>query len=47
LAGAVDDAQLLTLIGHRIAQGERFPEWKTGSEFKGIRDKTMGSTTTP
>lgn len=47
LAGAVDDAQLLTLIGHRIAQGARFPEWKTGSEFKGIRDKTMGSTTTP
>lgn len=47
LAGAVDDAQLLTLIGHRVAQAERFPEWKTGSEFKAIRDKTMGGTATP
>lgn len=41
LAGAVDDAQLLTMIGYRVAQGERFPEWKTGSEFKAKRDETM------
>lgn len=41
LAGAVDDAQLLTMIGYRVAQGDRFPEWKTGSEFKAKRDETM------
>jgi len=24
----------LTTIGFRVAQGEKYPEWKTGSEFK-------------
>ena len=41
LAGAVEDAQLLTTIGYRIAQGDKFPEWKSGSEFKAKRDETM------
>jgi Zn-dependent M28 family amino/carboxypeptidase len=41
LAGAVDDAQLLTTIGYRVAQGEKFPEWKAGTEFKAKRDETM------
>jgi Zn-dependent M28 family amino/carboxypeptidase len=41
LAGAVDDAQLLTLIGYRVAQGDKFPEWKAGSEFKAKRDEMM------
>ena len=42
LTGAIDDAQLLTTIGYRIAQGEKFPEWKAGSEFKAKRDQMMG-----
>jgi Zn-dependent M28 family amino/carboxypeptidase len=41
LAGAVDDAQLLTMIGYRVAQGDKYPEWKTGSEFKAKRDAMM------
>jgi Zn-dependent M28 family amino/carboxypeptidase len=41
LTGAVDDAQLLTMIGYRVAQGDRYPEWKAGSEFKGKRDEMM------
>ncbi len=41
LTGAVDDAQLLTMIGYRVAQGERYPEWKAGSEFKAKRDAMM------
>lgn len=45
LAGAVDDAQLLTTIGYRVAQGEKAPEWKPGSEFKAKRDETMRSAT--
>ena len=44
LTGAVDDAQLLTMIGYRVAQGDRFPEWKAGSEFKAKRDETMKGT---
>lgn len=42
LAGAVDDAQLLMIIGYRIAQADKFPEWKSGSEFKAKRDAMMG-----
>jgi Zn-dependent M28 family amino/carboxypeptidase len=41
LAGAVDDAQLLTMIGYRVAQADKFPEWKSGSEFKAKRDAMM------
>jgi Zn-dependent M28 family amino/carboxypeptidase len=41
LTGAVDDAQLLTMIGYRVAQGDKFPEWKAGSEFKAKRDEMM------
>jgi Zn-dependent M28 family amino/carboxypeptidase len=41
LSGAVDDAQLLVTIGYRVAQGEKYPEWKAGTEFKAKRDATM------
>jgi len=44
LTGAVDDAQLLTMIGYRVAQGDRYPEWKAGSEFKAKRDQMMKGT---
>ncbi|HLL14057.1 MAG TPA: M28 family metallopeptidase [Pyrinomonadaceae bacterium] len=47
LAGAVEDAQLLTLIGYRVAQGDKYPEWKAGSEFKAKRDETMRGVATP
>ena len=43
LAGAVEDAQLLTIIGYRVAAAESYPEWKPGSEFKGKRDEMMRS----
>ena len=42
LAGAVDDAQLLMIIGHRISQTDIFPTWKSGSEFKAKRDAMIG-----
>jgi hypothetical protein len=41
LTGAVDDAQILTMIGYRVAQGDKYPEWKAGSEFKAKRDVMM------
>jgi len=43
LAGAVEDAQLLTVIGYRVAQADKYPEWKAGSEFKAKRDEAMRS----
>lgn len=47
LSGAVEDAQLLMLIGHRVAQGDKLPEWKAGSEFKAKRDETMRGAAMP
>ena len=47
LSGAVDDAQLLITIGWRVAQADKMPEWKTGSEFKAKRDETMKSSASP
>ena len=38
LTGAVDDAQLLFLVGYRVANAATFPEWKPGNEFKAVRD---------
>jgi Zn-dependent M28 family amino/carboxypeptidase len=43
LSGAVEDAQLLVVIGHRIAQGDKYPEWKPGTEFKAKRDQMMSA----
>ena len=41
LSGAVEDAQMLTWIGYRIAQEQKLPEWKPGTEFKAKRDESM------
>ena len=37
LGGLVQDAELFLEIGRRLASETSFPEWKEGSEFKGIR----------
>ncbi len=41
LSGAVEDAQLYFEVGYKVAQGEFTPQWKPGSEFKAIRDKSL------
>lgn len=46
LSGAVEDAQLLLAIGHRVAQGDRYPEWKPNTEFKAKRDAMIPTPTT-
>src|SRR6266403_1287405 len=33
LSGAVQDVQLLFEVGYQVANGDKFPEWKPGSEF--------------
>lgn len=38
LGGVVQDARLFFNIGNRLANEETFPEWKEGSEFKGLRN---------
>jgi Zn-dependent M28 family amino/carboxypeptidase len=38
LSGAVQDVQLLFEVGYQVANGDKLPEWKPDSEFKGKRD---------
>jgi Zn-dependent M28 family amino/carboxypeptidase len=42
LAGAAEDGKLFLVMGYRIANADKFPEWKAGNEFRAIRDKAMG-----
>ncbi len=41
LTGAVDDLQLMFRVGKRLTFDEKMPQWKAGSEFKAIREKSL------
>src|SRR5881398_174537 len=41
LSSAVQDVQLLFEVGYQLVNGDKFPEWKTGSEFKAKRDAML------
>jgi Zn-dependent M28 family amino/carboxypeptidase len=41
MSGAVQDAQLYFLVGYRVANDPRMPEWKPGAEFKAVRDASL------
>jgi len=41
LSGAVQDIDLLFEVGYQVANGDKFPEWKPGAEFKAKRDEMM------
>jgi Zn-dependent M28 family amino/carboxypeptidase len=41
LSGAVQDIQLLFEVGYEVANGDKFPEWKPGSEFRAKRDAML------
>lgn len=38
MEGGIDDLKLLFQLGKRLAFAGKMPEWKTGSEFKAVRD---------
>ena len=40
LDGAAQDIGLMLAIGQDLATSSRWPEWKAGSEFKAVRDKS-------
>ena len=46
LTGAAEDGKLFLAMGYRIANADKFPEWKPGNEFKAIREKALGNRTT-
>jgi len=41
LSGAAEDTQLLLAVGYRVANADKFPEWKPGNEFKAKREETL------
>jgi Zn-dependent M28 family amino/carboxypeptidase len=41
LSGAVEDAQLLFAVGYRVANADKFPEWKPGNEFRAKREEML------
>ena len=43
MAGAVEDLQLLFRVGYRVAQDDKFAEWKPGTEFKSKREEALRS----
>jgi Zn-dependent M28 family amino/carboxypeptidase len=43
LGGAREDFQLFFAVGYRVAEADRFPEWKPGNEFKAKRDAMLQS----
>ncbi|OHC96740.1 MAG: peptidase M20 [Sphingomonadales bacterium RIFCSPLOWO2_12_FULL_63_15] len=43
LDGAAQDVDLLLNIGRDLASSTRWPQWKPGSEFKAVRDKSAAA----
>jgi Zn-dependent M28 family amino/carboxypeptidase len=41
LTGTAEDAQLVFAVGYRVANADRFPDWKPGNEFKAKRDAML------
>ena len=41
LTGLAEQAKLLLAVGYRVAQADKFPEWKPGNEFKARRDQML------
>jgi Zn-dependent M28 family amino/carboxypeptidase len=41
LSGAIEDLRLLFEVGYQVANGDKFPEWKPGTEFKAKRDEML------
>ncbi|MEO9210957.1 MAG: M28 family metallopeptidase, partial [Ginsengibacter sp.] len=39
MEGEISDLKLLFLVGRRMAFSDKWPQWKSGSEFKNIREK--------
>jgi Zn-dependent M28 family amino/carboxypeptidase len=41
LSGAAEDLRLLFTVGYRIANTDKYPEWKPGTEFKAKREEML------
>jgi Zn-dependent M28 family amino/carboxypeptidase len=43
-SGAAENAQLFFLVGYRVANAAKYPEWKPGNEFRAVREKQLKGT---
>jgi Zn-dependent M28 family amino/carboxypeptidase len=41
LSGAVEDLRLFFTVGYRVANTDKYPEWKPGTEFKAKREAML------
>ena len=41
LKGAIEDLQFFWMLGYQVAQDDKYPEWKPGTEFRAIRDRML------
>ena len=41
LSGAAEDVQLMFEVGYEVANGDKFPEWNPGTEFKAKREEML------
>jgi Zn-dependent M28 family amino/carboxypeptidase len=41
MSGAVQDLQYYWMVGYRVAQADRYPQWKPGTEFKATREAQL------
>jgi Zn-dependent M28 family amino/carboxypeptidase len=41
LSGAIEDIQLLFEVGYEVANSDKWPEWKPGTEFKAKREEML------
>jgi Zn-dependent M28 family amino/carboxypeptidase len=47
MTGAVEDLKLFLTMGYRIAEAQKFPEWKPGNEFRATREQQMQAPAAP
>jgi Zn-dependent M28 family amino/carboxypeptidase len=41
MSGAVQDLQYYWMVGYRVAQADKYPEWKPGTEFRAKREEML------
>jgi Zn-dependent M28 family amino/carboxypeptidase len=41
LSGAGEDLKVFFAVGYRVAEADKYPEWKAGNEFKAVREASL------
>jgi hypothetical protein len=41
MSGAVQDLQYYWMVGYKVAQADKYPQWKPGTEFRATREAQL------